>query len=68
MNSYAKPPAGVSQISASTNPDGYYEDGDFVINFAGCDRAGRDCEAEMRPFLEKLERERGDGEAEEVKA
>jgi mannan polymerase II complex MNN11 subunit len=30
--------------------DGVYKDGDFVVQFAGCEKAGRDCAAEAEPF------------------
>jgi mannan polymerase II complex MNN11 subunit len=44
MNSYSK---------GETATDGTYKDGDFVIRFAGCEKAGRDCAAEAAPFTKQ---------------
>jgi mannan polymerase II complex MNN11 subunit len=42
MNAYSK-----AELAAE---NGGYKDGDFVIRFAGCDQAGRDCAKEADPF------------------
>jgi mannan polymerase II complex MNN11 subunit len=42
INAYAK--------GGQADETGLYKDGDFVIQFAGCEGAGRDCIKEADPF------------------
>jgi hypothetical protein len=33
--------------------DGFYKEGDFILNFGDCERPERSCEMEMRPYFQK---------------
>ena len=48
MSSYTEKDASI----ASDN--GLYKAGDFIIFFGDCKRNGRNCDAEMRPYLAEL--------------
>ncbi|KAF2760555.1 alpha-1,6-mannosyltransferase subunit [Pseudovirgaria hyperparasitica] len=41
--------------SSGKNEEGLYKEGDFVANFMGCDKGERNCEDEMKPFLDKAD-------------
>lgn len=41
---------------SGANKNGAYEEGDFVADFYGCEKQGRNCKDEMTPFMDVLER------------
>lgn len=46
-----------SNESPGASADGTYKDGDFVIQFHGCDEgAGRDCARELEPYYKLWEK------------
>lgn len=47
INSYATGPA--------SPQGGSYKSGDLVANFPGCDKEGRSCVTEQKPYFELLE-------------
>ncbi|KAF1924651.1 glycosyltransferase family 34 protein [Didymella exigua CBS 183.55] len=45
-------------VSGPSADKGQYKEGNFVANFPGCDKEGRSCAEEQKPFFEVLERKK----------
>lgn len=45
-------------VSGPSAENGQYKEGDFVAIFPGCDKEGRSCAEEQKPFFEVLDRKK----------